>query len=174
DYTRQSFVARYNADLANDFGNLVQRATTLASRHASLLADAPGNDQLCAPEIALQSEADALHGRVAVAFGRLALHEAAAMIGNFVKQANRYLEATAPWLLARNGDSERLGVVLRHAVHAARLAAAEYEPFIPRAAQEAERRLSASPPCLGAPLFTMYSFLPVSRSTRISRRCNSL
>jgi methionyl-tRNA synthetase len=153
DFTRQSFVARYNADLANDFGNLVQRATTLASRHALLLADAPGNNQLCAPEIALQSEADALPGRIAVAFERLALHEAAAAIGTFVKQANRYLEATAPWLLARNGDSERLGVVLRHAIHAARLAAAEYEPFIPRAAQEAQLRLSASPPRIGAPLF---------------------
>src|SRR5207253_5312081 len=35
DYTRQSFVARYTSDLANGFGNLVQRVTTLASRHPS-------------------------------------------------------------------------------------------------------------------------------------------
>jgi methionyl-tRNA synthetase len=148
DYTRESFVARYNAELANGFGNLVQRATTLASRHRPLAVGIP-----CAPEIALQAQAGALETKVAIAFERLALHEAVAAVGDFVREANRYLEATAPWNLAKNGDIQRLGTVLETTVDAAREAAKFYEPFIPRAAKEAQRRLSASPPEVGPPLF---------------------
>jgi methionyl-tRNA synthetase len=98
DYTRQGLVARYNADLANDFGNLVQRATALASRNLTL---APADAQLAPPEQELRAQAAALADRVASAFERLALDEAVTAIGAFVGQANRYAQITAPWELAR-------------------------------------------------------------------------
>src|SRR5207253_635067 len=51
------------------------------------------------------------------------------VIGEFVSDTNRYLEVTAPWGLAKRGDADRLGVVLQHAVEAARLAARLSEPI---------------------------------------------
>lgn len=153
DYTRQSLVARYNAELANGFGNLVQRATTLASRHTATRRSVGKLSAPVAPEIELLAHADRLEARVASAFDRLALHEAVGAVGEFVTQANRYLQLTEPWSLAKSGDTERLSTVLQHAVWAARLAAEHYAPFIPRAAEAAKRRLSASPPIVGAPLF---------------------
>jgi methionyl-tRNA synthetase len=142
DYTQSSFVARYNADLANDFGNLVQRATTLASRHA---VEAGLEGPLTAAEQDLREHARVLSERVPRAFESFAPHEAVAAVGTFVGQANRYLETTAPWILAREGAADRLTVVLSHAVEAARLAAWYYAPIIPRAAAEAHLRLAGGP-----------------------------
>jgi methionyl-tRNA synthetase len=200
DYTEQAFLARYNADLANGFGNLVQRVLALAARHAQAQAvgradhrHATSDTGAASPHLRLavsgasavagaeaagdratsggtcwtedgfftESSADqelcsaaiALEGRVAGAFETLALHEAAAAIGAFVGTTNRYLELTAPWTLAKQGELRRLKVVVDNAVHAARLAARHYAPFIPRAAAEGERRLTAVPFEVGPPLF---------------------
>jgi methionyl-tRNA synthetase len=154
DYTRESFLRLYHAELANGFGNLVQRATVLANRHASAL-DIEGAE--CGPEQELCEQARRLESRVADAFETLALHEGVAAIGDFVSAANRYLQVTAPWELARSAKSPRLGVVLRHTLGAARLAARWYSPYIPRATAEASRRLSTVPVEIGPPLFPRYS-----------------
>ena len=143
DFQHEGFVARYNADLANDFGNLVQRATKLASvdRVGLTRQDEP----LSQPEEDLRAHARTLAERVEAAFEALALHEAVTAIGDFVGQANRYLEITAPWSLARQGASARLELVLDHAVEAARLAAWYYSPIIPRAAAAPAPPLTDSP-----------------------------
>jgi methionyl-tRNA synthetase len=149
DFTRRAFVARYNADLANDFGNLIQRATALASRHQS----ASDRGRPGPAEATLRDAAQTLGDQVTAAFESLALHDAAAAVGAFVRQANRYVESTAPWSLAREGAFDRLGVVLDHALEAARLAAWCYAPILPRAATEAHCRLAGSPPSPGGGTF---------------------
>jgi methionyl-tRNA synthetase len=151
DFTRMAFGARYTADLANDFGNLVQRTTSLASRHSGsrplrLASVGPEEDQL-------RQHAATLSARVAEAFDKLALHEAAGAVGSFVSEVNRYVDGTAPWTLARNGESERLELVLDHLVEAARLAAWHYAPIIPRASAEAHCRLAGAPPAPGGGVF---------------------
>jgi methionyl-tRNA synthetase len=151
DYTRQGFLARYNADLANDFGNLVQRATTLANRHSGLAG--PNGEALTGAEEELRENARLLSDRVAAAYQSLALHEAVAAIGAFVSHANRYIEITAPWSLARQGSAARLSLVLEHLVEATRLAAWYYAPVIPRAAVEAHQRLAGTPPAPGGDAF---------------------
>jgi methionyl-tRNA synthetase len=142
DFTRSSFIARYNADLANDFGNLVHRTSTLAARHLRTPPSAYGT---------LGEAADAAQVRVADAFNRLALHEAVASVGEFVSEINRYLEATRPWQLEREHAAE----VVAEAAAATCLAAQLYEPVIPRAAREAQSRLTGGR--VGPPLFPRYS-----------------
>jgi methionyl-tRNA synthetase len=104
-------------------------------------------------EEALRAHAALLVERVAAAVAALALHEVVAAIGAFVGQANQYIEATAPWVLARRGDCDRLALVLDHVVEAARLAAWYYSPIIPRAAADAHRRLAGTPPSRGQGIF---------------------
>jgi methionyl-tRNA synthetase len=150
DFTRAAILARYNADLANDFGNLVQRATTLASRHPLVAPDASAAGPA---EHHLRERAAQLSERVSEAFETLALHEAAAAVGSFVSDVNRYIDATAPWTLARDGDTRRLSVALAHVVESTRLAAWHYAPIIPRAATEAHCRLAGTPPAPGGDVF---------------------
>jgi methionyl-tRNA synthetase len=143
DFSRQAFVARYNAELANGFGNLVQRVTSLSSRYG-LSASPTG--ELCAP-------AEAAEARVSDAFGGLAPHDAANAAGALVVEVNRYLQARAPWDLAKAGQTDRAREVVSEAVTATRVVAKLYSPFIPRAAEEASRRLGTNPPQVGLPLF---------------------
>jgi methionyl-tRNA synthetase len=149
DYGQAQFVERYNADLANDFGNLIQRATTLASRTPpSAHREVPGQ-----PEIELRRHALALAERVEAGFDGLALHAAVGAVGAFVTHANRYIELTAPWRLAKQGSSGQLELVLEHVVEAARLAAWYYAPIIPRAAEAAHQRLAGGSPGVGGGCF---------------------
>jgi methionyl-tRNA synthetase len=142
DFTLARFEAVYTAELANGIGNFVQRACALAARYGAC-SDA-------AFETPLQEALRLARTRQADAFDRLALHEAVAAASEFVREANRYLEATAPWL---ERDVRRRGAVVRETITAACAAVELYAPFIPRAAAEARKRLTASPPVRGAPLF---------------------
>ena len=143
DFAEARFLEVYNADLANNFGNLVLRATTLIGRSAGGALPAPG--ETGEPERLLLLEADSLPERVAVAFDRLALDEALTAITGLVGAANRYAEETAPWNLAKTGDP-RLATSLYHLAEAARLAAWYLTPFMPTVAAEAHRRLSGREP----------------------------
>ena len=139
DFTREAFIARYNADLANDFGNLVHRATSLARRFGVSGATE------CA---ALRYSLEVARALVADAFARLALHEAVGAAGDFVTEINRFLQQTQPW---RSKDPDALGEVIAATREAARL----YEPFIPHAAKVAQARLERAE--VGQPLFPRYS-----------------
>ncbi|HYW87529.1 MAG TPA: methionine--tRNA ligase [Chloroflexota bacterium] len=148
DFTHAAFVASYNADLANGFGNLVQRVTTLAARHP----DAGEARAAAGPaESSVREAAVAVRARVGTAFEALALNEAAIAVGEFARAVDRYLHETQPWQLR---EPAQLATVLDHAVEAARLAAWHYAPFIPRAAAAAHCRLVGSPPLPGRDSFT--------------------
>jgi len=163
DFAQHGFVARYNAELANGFGNLVQRASVLAARNAELTGEGDEcpedlarnaavtrDGEECPEDLALRAAADAARSAWRAAFERLALHEAVGAAHDFVVEVNRYLEVTRPWALEDRG---RLGVVLHATVEAARVAAELYAPIIPKAAAEAQHRLASWPPCVGVPLF---------------------
>jgi methionyl-tRNA synthetase len=167
DFTQADFVGRYTADLANDFGNLVQRATTLAARHS-----APGSAAaVTAAEERLRAHAGALPARVTAAVEALALHEALGTVHAFVREANRYVEATAPWKV---GESGRLALVLDNLVEAVRLAAWYYTPFIPRAATQAHRRLAGGPPVAGGGTFQPQAGRPVTVGAPLFPRVRDL
>jgi methionyl-tRNA synthetase len=101
--------------------------------------------------------AAALPTQVAEAFARLALDEAAQAVGSFVTAANRYAEETAPWRSALAGGEAELRTALYHLAAAARLAAWHYWSFIPRAAEEAHRRLAGRPPGSGGGTFGTFA-----------------
>ena len=150
DFTEARLAEVYTSELANNFGNLVQRATSLVSRYVGGAIPAPGAPE--APEARLRAYADALPDQVAAAFRRLAVDDALSALSGFVTAANRYAEETAPWRLAREGAQERLSTSLYHLAEATRLAAWYLSPFIPTAAAEAHRHLCGQDPCanLGA------------------------
>jgi methionyl-tRNA synthetase len=131
-----AFVRRYNADLANDFGNLVNRTISMAGRYLERERPAPRP----AGESALaEGWADTLR----VFTGRLEgclLHDALAELWEFVGGANKVVDAEQPWVLARaarDGDAaaaERLRDVLGDLVEACRLVGTAIAPFMPGAA----------------------------------------
>jgi methionyl-tRNA synthetase len=130
-----AFVRRYNADLANDFGNLVNRTVSMTNRY--LAGDRPS---IAVPDgrlagswrTALAAYEDALAGCL--------LHEALAALWGLVGDANRFVDAEQPWTIAKAakaGDEQalvRLRGILGDLVEACRLVALAVAPFMPNTA----------------------------------------
>ena len=130
DVSWDSFVRRYNADLANDFGNLVNRTVSMANRYLDGDRPAPGNGSLAA----LWAAQAATSARL---LSECLLHEAIAALWEVVGAANRFVDAEKPWELAKAtkaGDEEaalRLRAVLGDLVEICRLVALAVAPFMP-------------------------------------------
>jgi methionyl-tRNA synthetase len=143
-----SFVRRYNADLANDFGNLVNRTVTMASRY---LGGARPDPRSAADSPLGTAWAETLLAFVASVEGLL-LHDALAKLWDFVGAANRFVDAEQPWALAKaakNGDAAaeaRLAGVLGDLVEAARLVALAAAPYMPSIAPRALEQLGHAYP----------------------------
>jgi methionyl-tRNA synthetase len=125
------FVRRYNADLANDFGNLVNRTVSMVNRYLAGERPAPG------PESELsEGWSTALDG-CSHAIDDCLLHEALAALWWYVGVANKFVDASKPWELAKAwkaGDEtagERLRGVLGTLVEANRLLGLTVAPFLP-------------------------------------------
>jgi methionyl-tRNA synthetase len=141
DVSWDSFVRRYNADLANDFGNLLNRTVSMANRYFA------GERPAVGPEAGL---AQTWTETVATYKQRLEgclLHDALAVLWEFVGAANRLVDAEQPWALAKAskaGDAEageRLKAVLGDLVEACRLVSLAAAPFIPTASGRALAQL---------------------------------
>ena len=122
-------VERYNADLANDLGNLLSRSLTLVNRHldGAVGAPVPGPAEQEVREHA-DGLADAVRGRIA----GMRLNGALEEVMQFVRRLNRYFNDQQPWVLAKDpGARERLNTVLYTAVDGLRLAAVLLAPAMP-------------------------------------------
>lgn len=141
DYSRAAFIRRYNADLANDLGNLVHRTLALLQRHGNGVVPEPGTPE--GPDVELRTIAVSLPNFVQTAMDGLQFSEAIGHVFTLVTRANRYVDETAPWELAKTGDRRRLHTVLYHLAEAVRLAAWHLHPFLPATTVEIYRRLGA-------------------------------
>jgi methionyl-tRNA synthetase len=130
------FVRRYNADLANDFGNLVNRTVSMVGRYLDGERPAPREAAASPLGEGWSATLDAVQDR----FDRLLLHEVLAELWEFVGGANKVVDAEQPWVLAkaaRDGDgtaADRLRGVLGDLVEACRLVALAAAPFLPGSA----------------------------------------
>jgi methionyl-tRNA synthetase len=143
DVSWDSFVRRYNADLANDFGNLLNRSLSMTKRYRGGERSAPTTGVLAeAWATTFEAYGEKLEACL--------LHEALEVLWGFVGEANRFVEAEQPWVLAKaakNGDAsadERLTGVLGDLLEACRVIAFAAAPFMPQAAARAAAQLGVS------------------------------
>jgi len=128
------FVRRYNADLANDFGNLVNRTVSMTNRY--LDGERPAPSQGGSLRVSWMHQLPALRSAIDACL----LHEGLAAIWRFVSAANQLVDFEKPWELnksAQSGsteDAERLREVLGDLVEACRLIGLAAAPFLPATA----------------------------------------
>jgi methionyl-tRNA synthetase len=133
DFREESLTARYNADLANNLGNLVNRTLAMQDRYFKgivqpLSEPAPEVDQRLAQAFA-QAAAE-----VETHLTNLALSRALEAVFRATDQANKYITETAPFTLAKEPASlPRVGAVLHNLLEALRVAAQLLAPFLPDA-----------------------------------------
>jgi methionyl-tRNA synthetase len=155
DFTVERLVARADEDLANGFGNLVNRVVSMVHRYRGGRAPAAGAPAAGAERLAAAcQEAPALVDQ-ALASGDF--RRAVAAVWAIVEEANRYVEAVRPWALARaerGGEpaaGRRLDGALGALLRACRVLAAELAPFLPSAASRIAARCDTAPGRLPSP-----------------------
>jgi methionyl-tRNA synthetase len=131
EFSEEALVARLNADLANDLGNLVSRATTLLAAHGGRVEAAEAE-----ADEAVSRGAAATVDAVRHAMEEFQFHRALAEVWSFIGLVNRYVDTTQPWALARQLPERRqdLATVLVTLGEALRFLGIVLEPFLPGAA----------------------------------------
>ncbi|MGO3885202.1 MAG: methionine--tRNA ligase [Mycetocola sp.] len=133
-FSWEDLSARYQAELANGFGNLASRGLSMVQRYFDGVVPAAGVAGPAEQEIARIAAAAAENADAAIE--RLAVGDAIAQVWTLVDALNGYITEQEPWALAKNEDSrERLGTVLYTVTEGLRALAVLLSPVTPKATE---------------------------------------
>jgi methionyl-tRNA synthetase len=132
DFSYEGMLARYNTDLANNFGNLLSRVATVVGQKCGGVGPAPQDGS------PLQDQAAAAYAAAADGWRRFQPNEALEATWELIRATNAYLETNEPWK-AEPGPA--VEVVLGDALEALRIVAVLASPAMPAACAEAWRRI---------------------------------
>ncbi len=127
--TFDNIIARYNTDLANNLGNLVNRTLAMTTKYFEGIVPSPAAETEVDNDLKnyvskaydeMVSEMDSYH-----------IADAVETVFGVFRRANKYIDETTPWTLAKNGETERLGTVMYNLLETIRVGAVMVEPFMP-------------------------------------------
>ncbi|HUJ64766.1 MAG TPA: class I tRNA ligase family protein, partial [Acidimicrobiales bacterium] len=132
DFSYEGMVARYNADLANNLGNLLARVSTVVERKCAGIGPAPN------PSSELAAVAASVYDEAAAAWDRIAPSDALEATWRLVRETNAALEAAEPW---KAEPGPEVDAVLGDALEVLRIVAVLASPALSRASREIWRRI---------------------------------
>ncbi len=133
--THEAVVERYNNDLANNLGNLVSRTAAMTEKYFGSVIPVPAEEEPLDKELK-----QAAHDAFKKMFSKMeALHcaEAIEEIFAFFRRTNKYIDETAPWILAKSEETKpRLQTVLYNLLEAVRFGAVMLAPYLPETSEK--------------------------------------
>ncbi|MDD4342861.1 MAG: methionine--tRNA ligase [Eubacteriales bacterium] len=139
-YSEEALITRYNVDLANDYGNLVSRTVAMVLKYFDGILPEPVNIQDIDKD--LQYVALEAYKKASEHIDKLDFSNGLAEIWKIVNRGNKYIDETAPWILAKNPeDKERLGTVLYNLIEAIRIVTVMIKPAMPNITAKVQEQI---------------------------------
>jgi len=138
EFSEEALVARINADLANDLGNLVSRSLTMIKRYFKGRVPDPRESQ--PDDQDLKESALSLIDRYQHFMKELGFHKSLIAIWEVIGKVNKYIDSMAPWELAKE-DRGRLETVIFHIAESLKVISVLLWPFIPGSSEEMQRAM---------------------------------
>ena len=141
--TYDMIISRFNSELANVLGNLVNRTVAMNNKYFGGVIQAPVAGDAIDEE--LKAVAAETVKNVQAKMDEYRVAEALDEIWNLLRRSNKYIDETTPWSLAKDeANSARLGTVLYNLLEAIRISAVLLMPFMPETAEKIAAQLNTN------------------------------
>ena len=140
-FNNEIFIKKVNTDLANDLGNLLSRTIAMVYKYFDGVIQAPTCKESIDDE--LINLALSTPGKVEASIDALKIPEALESIWTLISRANKYIDETTPWILAKDEEKkERLGTVLYNLLETLRFVSVMISPFLTETSAKIDAQLN--------------------------------